>query len=110
MYSKRIAVDLAKNVFQLAECNHSGNVIARKRLNRIAFYKTSTLLTEPTEIIVETCGTAHYWGRVIQRLGHKATLLHARHVSPFRRGNKTDRNDCDAILNASRSIDINRFR
>ena len=53
MYSKRIAVDLAKNVFQLAECNHSGNVIARKRLNRIAFYKALTRLTEPTEIILK---------------------------------------------------------
>ena len=106
MYSKRIAVDLAKNVFQLAECDHSGKVISRKRLNRTAFYKLLTQLIEPTEIIFETCGTAHYWGRVIQRLGHKATLLHARHVSPFRRGSKTDRNDCDAILNAARSIDI----
>ena len=88
------------------ERNHVWKVVARKRLTRTAFYKTLTQLTEPTEIIVQTCGTAHYWGRVIQRIGHKATLLHARHVPPFRRGNKTDRNDCDAILNASRSIDI----
>lgn len=106
MYTKRIAVDLAKNVFQLAECDYSGTVVSRKRLNRTAFHKVLTQLSEPTEIIVEACGTAHYWGRVIQRLGHKATLLHARYVSPFRRGSKTDRNDCDAILNASRSIDI----
>ena len=106
MYSKRIAVDLAKNVFQLAECNYSGKVISRKRVNRTAFHKVLTQLTEPTEIIIEACGTAHYWGRVVQRLGHKATLLHARHVSPFRRGNKNDRNDCDAILDAARSIDI----
>jgi hypothetical protein len=89
MYHKRIAVDLAKNVFQLAESDHSGKVITRKRLNRSAFHKALTQLTEPTEIIIEACGTAHHWGRVIQRLGHKVTLLNARHVSPFRRGNKT---------------------
>jgi transposase len=33
-------------------------------------------------------------------------LLNIRHVSPFRRGNKNDRNDCDAILDAARAIDI----
>ncbi len=106
MYSRRIAVDLAKNVFQLAECDRSEKVIARKRLNRTAFHKTLTQLIEPTEIIIEACGTAHHWGRAIERMGHKVTLLNARHVSPFRRGNKNDRNDCDAILDAARAIDI----
>jgi transposase len=42
MYSKRIAVDLAKNVFQLAVCDRSGKVVSRKRLNRTAFYKVLT--------------------------------------------------------------------
>ncbi len=34
------------------------------------------------------------------------TLLHARYVRPYRRRNKTDRNDCDAILEAARCADI----
>jgi len=51
MYSKRIAVDLAKNVFQLAECDLSGKVVSRKRLNRTEmrfdgnFIPTSTIQT-----------------------------------------------------------------
>ena len=52
------------------------------------------------------CGTAHYWGRVAQALGHRVVLLHPRYVRPYRRRNKTDRNDCDAILEAARCADM----
>ena len=55
---------------------------------------------------MEACGTAHYWGRVAQALGHRVILLHARYVRPYRRRNKTDRNDCDAILEAARCAGI----
>ena len=34
---KRIAVDLAKSVYQVAESVRSGQVVQRKRLNREAF-------------------------------------------------------------------------
>ncbi|HHK0105696.1 TPA: IS110 family transposase, partial [Pseudomonas aeruginosa] len=34
---KRIAVDLAKSVYQVAESVRSGHVMQRKRLNREAF-------------------------------------------------------------------------
>jgi len=33
-------------------------------------------------------------------------LLHPRYVQPYRRRNKTDRNDCDAMLEAERCTDI----
>jgi transposase len=106
MYIKRIAVDLAKNVFQLAVSDKSGQVLERKRLNRIAFLKFITQLTEPTEFIFEACGTAHYWGRTVNSMKHKATILHAAYVTPYRRRNKNDKNDCDAILDAARAIKI----
>ena len=106
MNHKRIAVDLAKNVFQIAQTDHSGKVIARKRLCRVSFQQFIATLDEPTHFIAEACGSAHYWGRTLQTAGHTITLLHAGHVAPFRRRNKNDKNDCDAILDASRSIDI----
>jgi len=106
MYTKRITVDLAKNVFQLAVFDVAGKIVDRKRLNRIAFHTFLTKLSEPTELIVEACGTAHYWGRTLQRMGHEVTLLHAGYVKPYRRRNKTDKNDCDAIFEASRANDI----
>lgn len=107
MYRKRIAVDLAKHVFQLAESHRPSEISARKRLSREAFTRYLRALPEPVELIMEACGSAHYWGRFAQALGHSVTLLHARYVKPHRQRNKNDRNDCDAILEASRAMKVN---
>lgn len=103
---KRIAVDLAKSVYQVAESVRSGQVVQRKRLNREAFRRYIQEQVEPVEWVMEACGTAHYWGRLAQSLGHQVKLLHPRYVRPYRRRNKTDRNDCDAMLEAARCTDI----
>ena len=66
---KRIAVDLAKSVYQVAESLRSGQVVQRKRLNREAFRRYIQEQAEPVEWVMEACGTAHYWGRVAQALG-----------------------------------------
>lgn len=104
MYPNRIAVDLAKEVFQIAECSPAGKVVARKRLSRDGFRRYLEALPEPAELVMEACGSSHYWGRFVQERGHSVTLLHARYVKPYRQRNKTDRNDCDAILEASRAV------
>lgn len=105
MNRHRVAVDVAKKVFQIAECNPVGKVVSRKRLNRREFQHYLQTLN-PCQILMEACGTAHYWGRVAQAAGHTVTLLHARYVKPYRRRNKTDRNDCDAMLDAARAVDL----
>lgn len=107
MYRNRIAVDLAKDVFQVAESTRPGEVTARKRLSRAAFVRYLQAIPEPALIIMEACGTAHYWARFARTLGHDISLLHARYVKPYRQRNKTDRNDCDAILEASRAGKMN---
>lgn len=99
---KRIAVDLAKSVYQVAESVRVGHVSRRKRLDREAFRRYIQEQAEPVEWLMEACGTAHYWGRLALSLGHRVMLLHPRYVRPYRRRNKTDRNDCDAILEAAR--------
>ncbi len=103
---KRIAVDLAKSVYQVAESIHVGRVDRRRRLDPEAFRRYVQEQPEPVEWVMEACGTAHYWGRVAQALGHRVVLLHPRYVRPYRRRNKTDRNDCDAILEAARCADM----
>lgn len=103
---KRIAVDLAKSIYQVAESVHSGQVVQRKRLNRVAFRQYIQEQSEPVEWVMEACGTAHYWGRTMQAQGHAVMLIHPRYVRPYRRRNKTDRNDCDAMLEAARCRDI----
>lgn len=100
---KRIAVDLAKSVFQVAESTVPGKVSRRLRLNRKEFTRYLASLSEPAELIMECCGGAHHWARLAQQAGHRVVLVHARAVKAYRLRNKTDRNDTDAILEASRS-------
>lgn len=52
---------------------------------------------------MEACGTALHWGRVAQSHGHRVTLLPVRYGKPYLRGNKTDRTDVDALLDAVRT-------
>lgn len=53
-------------------------------------------------VVMEACGTAHHWGRVLREQGHEVVLLPAQHVRGYRIGNKTDRRDAEAILEAYR--------
>ena len=57
---KRIAVDLAKSVYQVAESVRSGQVIQRKRLNREAFKRYIQEQAEPVEGVMEVCDAAHH--------------------------------------------------
>jgi len=107
MHATTVAVDLAKTVFELAFANGQWHIVARQRLNRRQFARF--LAQEPaTHVVMEACGTAHYWGRVAQQHGHTVTLLPAGYVRPYVRRNKTDRADADALLEAVRSGEIPR--
>lgn len=99
---KRIAIDLAKSVYQVAESVRAGEVVRRVRLRGGAFAEYVQQQVEPVEWVMEACGSAHCWGRQLQARGHRVILLPPRYVKAYRRGNKTDRNDCDAILEAAR--------
>lgn len=102
---KTIAVDLAKDVYEIGFANRAHRIIKRKRLNRSAFRKL--LSTEPaTMVVMEACGTAHFWGRLAQEHGHRVKILPAQYVRPYRRGNKTDRADVSALVEANRCVDI----
>ena len=95
-----IAIDLAKNVFQVLAMTADAKTIYNKRLNR---KQLKELLgnTPPWTIVMEACYSSHYWGRVALQLGHRVKMIPAQHVTPFVRGNKNDRNDSLAIFEAS---------
>lgn len=57
---KRIAVDLAKSVYQVAESVQVGRVDRRKRLDFGAFARYVQEQIEPVERVMEACGTAHH--------------------------------------------------
>jgi transposase len=105
MSSVTIAVDLAKNVFELAVANTSGRISERKRLSRPQFERFwSDRL--PSRVVMEACATSHYWGRRLRGLGFEVILLPPHYVRPYVRRNKTDRTDCEALLEAMRCAGI----
>ena len=62
MKNKTIAVDLAKNVFQIGVSDRPGHVEKTYRLSRAKFLKFF-VNREPATVVMEACGSAHYWGR-----------------------------------------------
>ncbi len=97
-----VAVDLSMTVFEVGIADRDWRLVERRRLNRMQFGRF--LADQPaSHIVMEACGTAHHWGRVAQHHGHHVTLLPVRHVKPFLRGNKTDRTDVDALVDAVRT-------
>ena len=102
MQSTTIAVDLAKNVFEIAISRQPGKVAERHRVSRsrlLPFFAER----QPAVVLLEATGSAHYWGRQLRELGHQPVLLPPRAVQRYRDGNKTDRTDAKAMLEASRN-------
>lgn len=105
MHSTTVAVDLAKDVIEVAVAGPEGRVGRRERLGREGFSKFLALQL-PSRIVMESCGGAHYWARKARANGHSVAILPAQYVRAYRRRNKTDRADCSALLEAIKSPDI----
>jgi transposase len=105
MQSTLIAVDLAKNVFEIAVSRKPGKVAERHRLSRAKFLEFFAE-RQPAVVLLEATGSAHHWGRRLRELGHQPVLLPPRPVQRYRDGNKTDRTDTKALLEASRNEEI----
>ena len=102
MNTTRVAVDVAKSVFQVAVSSVPGRVDQHHRLSRERFRRFFAELGS-TQVLMEACGMAHHWGRELEQLGHRVWLLPPADVARYRDGNKTDRADAIAILEASRN-------
>jgi len=100
-----IGIDLAKNVFQLYAENANGNKIFSKRLSRAKF-KDFMMKLSPAIVGMEACGTAHYWAREIQAMGHYPKLIDPRKVKAYVQRNKNDAKDAEAICEAARNKKI----
>jgi transposase len=100
-----VAVDVAKDVFEIAGSDHPGRVAVRRRLPRHGFLEFFAQYP-PATVVMEACGSAHHWGRKIEALGHVVVLLPPQYVRPYVLRNKTDRTDVDAILEAFRNEQI----
>jgi transposase len=105
MNSVTIAVDLAKSVFEVAVSNTAGRITERRRLSRAQFERFwSDRL--PCRVVMEACASAHFWGRWLRSRGFEMVLLPPHYVRPYVRRSKTDRTDCEALLEALRCAGI----
>lgn len=100
-----IAVDLAKNVFEIAVSEQPGRVCERKRLSRnrlLSFFANRPVAT----VLLEACGSAHHWARQIESMGHRVLLLPPHLTRRYVLRDKTDQADAKALLEAYRNEKI----
>ena len=105
MNTTTAAIDLAKDVFQVALADEAGHVVESHRLRRGPFEKFFAN-RHVDHIVMEACGSAHHWGRTFSTQGMAVTLLPAQYVRAYVRRNKTDAADARALLEAVRAEDI----
>ncbi len=89
-----IGLDLAKQVFQVHGVDGAGIALFKKRLTRskvISFFASQARCL----VAMEACGSAHYWAREIQKLGHTVRLIAPSYVKPFVKRQKNDAADAE---------------
>lgn len=95
-----IGIDIAKNVFQFHGAAADGSVVFRRKIRRAGVL--DFLANQPQCFVaLEACAGSHYWGREIQRLGHDVQLIPPQYVKPFRKRQKNDAADAEAIAEAA---------
>jgi len=105
MNATTVAVDLAKNVFELALADERWKIIERARLTRAQFERWFDN-RKVDRVVMEACGSAHHWARTLRARGIEVRLLPAQYVRAYVKRDKTDAADAQALLEAARANDI----
>ena len=95
-----LGLDLAKTIFHFVEINRAGKQLKKRKLRR---RQMNAFFANHPECLIamEACGSAHYWGRAFQKMGHEVILLPPQHVKGYLRGQKNDYNDALAIAESA---------
>jgi hypothetical protein len=94
-----VGIDLAQNVFSLHGVDGAGKTVLRRTVRRERLMETVASL-RPCVIGMEACSGAHEWGRRFQAHGHTVRLMAPKFVSPYRKSDKNDGNDAEAVCEA----------
>jgi transposase len=100
MQLKRLAMDISKHVFTLHGVDEYERPLVRRNLKR-AEVESFFAQLPGTEVVMEACGGAHRWGRLLTRLNHTVHLIPAQYVKPFVKRAKNDRADAEVISEAA---------
>jgi len=94
-----VGIDLAKNVFSLHGVDAAGKTVFKRTVRRDRLVETVAALS-PCLIGMEACSGAHEWGRRFQQHGHSVKLMAPKFVAPYRKSDKNDGNDAEAVCEA----------
>ena len=101
-----IGLDTAKSAFQIHAVDETGKAKIRRKLSRnelIPFFEKQDGCT----VVVEACGAAHHWARMLTGLGHQVKLIAPEAVRPFvKKGKKNDAADAAALCAAASRPDV----
>jgi error-prone DNA polymerase len=101
-----IGLDTAKSVFQIHGVNETGKVEIKCKLRRselIPFFEKQEVCT----VVIEACGAAHHWARILRGLGYEVKLIAPEAVRPFvKKGKKNDPADAAALCTAASRPDM----
>jgi transposase len=94
-----IGIDLGKTTFHLVALGERNQVVVRKKFSR-ATLLTYTANLPGALIGLEACAGAHFLGSALRAQGHQVRLIPAQFVKPYRKSNKNDFIDAEAIAEA----------
>jgi len=94
-----IGIDLGKTTFHLVALDCHAKVIIRKKFSRTQLLAYTANL--PWSLIgMEACSGSHFLAAKLRAQGHEVKLIPAQFVKPYRKSNKNDFIDAEAIAEA----------
>src|SRR5215510_14131963 len=94
-----IGIDLGKTTFHLVALGERNKVLVRKKFSRAQLLAYTANL--PSSLIgLEACAGAHFLGARLREQGHDVRLIPAQFIKPYRKSNKNDFIDAEAIAEA----------
>jgi transposase len=99
MHITSVGIDLGKTTFHLVALDEHGKVVERKKYSRKQLLAYMANL-QSSLVGIEACGGAHFLGKALRAQGHEVRLIPAQFVKPFRKSNKNDFLDAEAIAEA----------
>jgi transposase len=94
-----VGIDLAKSVVSVHGVDARGNTVLRKTLSAARLMEFMARVA-PCRVGMEACSGAHAVARGLQALGHDARIMAPKFVVPYRKNQKNDGNDAEAICEA----------
>src|SRR5262252_6224987 len=94
-----MGIDIGKNSFHVVGLDQRGAIVVRQRWTRSQI-RARLANMPPCLIGMEACVGAHHLSRRLHSLGHDARLMPGKYVKPYRKGQKNDFRDAEAIAEA----------